>query len=348
MLFFLLAVFAVSLAGVKFSGANEFHKDYLSKDSTAAVNGIFVLLVFLKHVCDRADLTAGVFDKPYLSFGEGMGQLVVVTFLFYSGYGIMRSIMSKGHDYVKAIPKKRFLKVLVQYDVAVLLYAALNLILKNKMKFWDLLLSFVGWSSIGNSNWYVFSILSLYLIVFVSFFLFKGKIYPSLALSVALTLGLIALLFSVRRPAYFYNTLVCYCLGMIYAAFKEKIDKAVMKNDVVWLSLLSAVGISFAFSSLSRHVKTFPHCLWAILFALLVVLLTMKLQFKNELLEYFGKHVFSIYILQRIPMMIFEKVPKIYANAYVYIAVCFVCTLLISEVFDRGLNRIGIKKQAFS
>lgn len=340
MIFFLLAIFAVSFAGAKYSGYNKFNTGYLSKDSTNAINGIFVLLVFLKHACDQAKLSPGVFDKPYLTFGENMGQLVVTAFLFYSGFGIMRSIMSKGMPYVKVIPKNRLLKVLLHFDMAVLVFIAVNILLKNDMKPLDILLSFVGWSSVGNSNWYIFAIMALYIIVYISFTIFKGKIYPSLVLSLALIFGFIALMFAVRQPAYFYNTLACYGLGMVFGVFKEKIEKVVMKDSLIYISIFAAVFVSFSFLSLSRHVKTLPHSLWAILFTLLIVLLSMKIKIGNDLLSYFGKRVFSIYILQRIPMMIFKKIPLIFSNAYIYILVCFVCTLLAAELFERLTNAV--------
>ena len=109
MLIFLLAVFTVSFIGAEISGKDSFQKDYISKESTSAINGLFVLLVFLKHASDQLDLNGNVFDKAYFSLGQGMGQLIVTTFLFYSGYGITYSILKKGSSYIRTIPKNRFL-----------------------------------------------------------------------------------------------------------------------------------------------------------------------------------------------------------------------------------------------
>lgn len=44
---------------------------------------------------------------------KSAGQLIVVMFLFYSGYGVMESVRSKGTAYIKSIPFKRVLSTLV-------------------------------------------------------------------------------------------------------------------------------------------------------------------------------------------------------------------------------------------
>lgn len=343
MIFFPITVFALSLVSAEFAGKNEFHKTCLSKESTTAVNGLFVLLVFIKHAFDQSNLASNVFNESYRSFGRGMGQLVVVTFLFYSGYGITCSIMNKGMPYVKSIPKKRFLKVLLHFDIAVMIYVVLNVIMRRNMKWYDILLSLVGWSDVGNSNWYIFSVMVLYLIVFISFFAFKGRIYPSLVMTIALICAFSGILFAAERPMYYYNTLMCFALGMVYAALKEKVEKFIQKSDAVYVIVFGSIGISFLLLSLSHHEKTFPHSIWAMLFSLLIVMITMKLKIGNGMLDYFGKRVFSIYILQRIPMIIFKEVPFIYNNGYIYILFCFLFTLVAAQLFEKITNCVDKK-----
>lgn len=93
--------------------------DYLTKEATAPVKGLFLLLVFATHFVQYVKL-GGVWNDAYLSMRSWMAQLVVVPFLFYSGYGVMTSIAAKGKSYVDSIPVKRALKVLFMFDVAVL------------------------------------------------------------------------------------------------------------------------------------------------------------------------------------------------------------------------------------
>ena len=90
--------------------------------------------------------------------------------MFYSGYGMLESIKSKGMDYVKSIPGKRFAKVLLHMEIAVLLFLLTDFAIGKSYGLKTTLLSFTFWTSIGNSNWYIFIILCLYLIVFSAFF----------------------------------------------------------------------------------------------------------------------------------------------------------------------------------
>ena len=91
MIYVLAAALFVFLCGAKFVKSGEFNSDYMSKDTTGAINGIFVLLVFMCHISGYMKL-GGSSDTIWLDLKSWLGQLVVVTFLFYSGYGMMCSI----------------------------------------------------------------------------------------------------------------------------------------------------------------------------------------------------------------------------------------------------------------
>lgn len=50
MVVFLAPVFLLYLPGIKFVPAEKLPGDYISKNQTAAINGLFTLFVFLSHV----------------------------------------------------------------------------------------------------------------------------------------------------------------------------------------------------------------------------------------------------------------------------------------------------------
>lgn len=68
------------------------------------------------------------FDAPYITFCAHVGQMVVATFWFYSGYGMMEAIRRKGDAYVRGILSK-FWKLLLRFDTAVLLFLLLDIAL---------------------------------------------------------------------------------------------------------------------------------------------------------------------------------------------------------------------------
>ena len=109
MLIFLIILAGIIIYGIKISKRGAFFDDYSAPKQTAAINGIFSLLIFLSHSSQYLTLNEAI-DKPYSLLCMYLGQLVVATFLFFSGYGMMESISKKGQSYIKSMPSKRLFK----------------------------------------------------------------------------------------------------------------------------------------------------------------------------------------------------------------------------------------------
>lgn len=78
MLYVFILAMLVFFYGINFVKANEFNTEYLSKESTGAVNGIFVLFVFMSHISNYMDF-GSEYDKIWLDFRSWLGQLMVVS-----------------------------------------------------------------------------------------------------------------------------------------------------------------------------------------------------------------------------------------------------------------------------
>lgn len=55
-----------------------------------------------------------------------------------------------------------------------------------------------------------------------------------------------------------------------------------------------------------------------------------------------GRHVFSVYILQHIPMTVFERLGLINNNLN-YFILCFAVTLLMAVAFDAVMKKLDAK-----
>ncbi len=339
MLIFVIIMLLVIFTGFKATGENQFNKDYISYKQTNAINGIFVLLVFFSHACAYATYN-GVLDGPYQALRGHLGQMIVVPFLFYSGYGIMESIKKKGTDYIKQIPGKRFLRVFYHYDIAVFLFLLLNLYLGNELKLKRTLLAFTTWTSIGNSNWYITAALGLYLITFVAFIIARKHHYIGAILTTALSVAFVYWQITMNREAYCYNTIILYAVGMWYSLLKDKIERIVQKSDLIYFFVCALVGCAYWYSFNHRKDGVEWHSVWGVLFMALVVLITMKFSINNEMLQWLGKHTFSVYILQRMPMLILKDLGIAATNKYAFIVISFVLTVFIAELFDRAMAKL--------
>ena len=258
-------------------------------------------------------------------------------FLFYSGYGVMESIIKKGSDYINAFPKKRFAKTLFHFDIAVILFVIVDLCLGTLKNYsiLEVLLSFTGWESIGNSNWYIFSILILYLITYFAFKIFKNKTSKAVWLVTVLTVVYITVLALVGKDAWWFDTVLLYPLGMWYSVGKDKIETLVRKKPINYFALLILCCTVFIVSHLLRsNIICYEISLVAL--CAVIVVVTIKVDINNKILEFLGKHLFEIYILMRIPMIVLLHFEV--TNSYLFVAISFIVTLLISVLFKKFFN----------
>lgn len=337
MLIFMIIVIAVVFNSMKIAKKDEFFCDYSSVEQTSAINGIFTILIIFSHAVKFIQ-PSGILDTAYMSFRSHLGQGVVVTFLFYSGFGIMESIKKKGIIYVKEIPFRRLFKTWYHFAIAITLFLLLSFYLKSNYSLSKILLAYTGWSTIGNSNWYMNVIFVQYIIVFLSFMLFR-KSKPFAAFTVcALTFGYAYFQFRMGRPGYCINTMACFPAGMLFSLIKPYFDKLLTKNDVIWSVFFAAAFGCYCVLHHYREKSLVVYSAWSVCAALMVVMLTMKVKIGNEILTWFSKHIFSIYILQRIPMLILSHF-GISSHRYSFVIISFVITVAMATVFDEIMKK---------
>lgn len=331
-MFFIFGVFLlVCVYGAKIYPVKQFNTGYLSRSSTTAVKGIFTFLVFLSHFTQYYTMHT-VFDNPYKIFKSFIGQTVVAMFFFYSGYGVLESIKKKGSVYVRNFPKNRILKTVFHLDVALIFYLILDAVLKIKITLPRFLLSLIGWKDVGNSSWFIFTIAVLYFLCYLSFTVFKNKTRSAVAFSCLLTVLYIVVV-SRFKDYWWYDSALCLPLEMVYSLAKEKAEKILMKNDITFFAVLVlTAALFFLLQSNCRQdvIKILANCV----FSLLVCLVTMKVSVGNKALNFLGNHVFSIYILQRIPMTVFSRIDVLSSNRYLFFTLSFAVTLILAYAFD--------------
>lgn len=308
----------------------KFNPEYLSMKQTNIIRGFFLLLVFMIHFCQYIQMN-GPADRIFQFWRTHSGQLVVTLFLLYSGYGVFVSIMKKGAPYVRRIPVHRVLRTLVHFDMAVLLYLAAYYFMGRTFSLQKILLALLGWESLGNSNWYIFVMLILYLITWLAFQIFKDKPVPALLCITILTIAAMYIL-SLYKTDYWYSTMLCYPAGMWYGFFKEKIDtKLKAPKNYIFAALILLILLLIVYKTREQICM---YAIGAVVFALAVVFFTTKIELGNTLLEFTGKHLFGLYIMQRLPMALLQHT-VVGANPYIYAVTCFLLMYLVGIGFDR-------------
>ncbi len=341
MIILLIIFAAVCLWNVqlKTTDNRNYITDYMSMEKTTAIKGIFIIMVFFSHFNTYVDFTSAG-DIAYYENYKLIGQRMVTLFMFYSGYGVMESIKKKNMHYVHKMPVNRVLGTLFRFDIAVLLFLIVQLLIGTDLNTKQIILAFTSWREIGNSNWYIFAIIVCYALTFISFEIFRDKgkyIFGAVLLTTLLVVYVAVFHFMQLRPTRYYNTVLCYAIGLFFSLFKDKFDKLFGNNSTIWaLTLFASVIIT---QVAYAHRKNFIVSeISMFTFTIAVVLFTMHVSLNNKVIHWFGEHLFSVYMLQRLPMIVLKKAGLAQYNIYIYFIACFIITVIIAYAFDKLVN----------
>ena len=335
----LLLLLLLSLYQVKFN-FNGFNRDYLSKDYTDSIKGIFILLIVISHAQQYIRPDGYAYDRAgdslFLFCYHLLDQLVVVMFLFYSGYGVGEAFKNRGSSYVQAMPRHRILGTLVNFDIAVLVYIALCLLLGLPITFRQSVLSLAGWENVGNDNWYIFVILLCYFMTYVVLRLPIRKRFQRCAILFALCAVCLFVL-SFYKKYYWSNTILCYPLGFLYSTYKDSIEAHVKRSYWIYAAALLVifVPVYVLFHNCRAARFQLGYNLVSMLFALVLVMVTMKVRIYNKPLRWAGIHLFPIYIYMRVPMIImWDRMPDLLVTHFaLYVVICMIVSLIIAHFY---------------
>ena len=317
--------------------------DYISREQTDVIRGLFILMIIASHYAwslpDLADSLGRIYQRIWI----WQEQLVVVCFLFYSGYGIAESVRKKGRSYLRSFPRQRMLRVYCYYVLAQLFFVALNICLGIPMeKPW---LAFLMLASIGCDNWYFFTILCLYAISLLGFVLFRKNEVRAAALITALSILMILLMRRADLPNFWYNTVMCYSAGIWFSIYREKIEKA-LRHLPVYLALLLVTALGFTWLFMHRG-NLAAYELHAVFFAMLVVLVTMKLRLASPGLAWCGKNLTSIFLIHRIPMILLLQtglIHSVYLRFVLILVLIFPLAYLFGKLM-KAVNRLPVFRE---
>lgn len=344
----LLLLFILSLWGIKVK-QDGFWEDNLALPQCNAIKGISIALILVGHGVGyfyRSSSFNPLFLPNRLSLlvlHRLIGQLMVVMFLFYSGYGLMESLKKKGDTYLKHFPRMRLLKTWLNFAVAVCVFSVLALLVGDHISLGHFTLALIGWDSVGNSNWYVFVILVCYLLFYLAFHPRAPwkRFDTSLAvLGIFTVVFIICLWFARPDEVWWYNKTMIFPLGVAFSLYREKWQPFINRHYAVFtMTILSLLLLHYVFYLVFRESNpntAVPYHIRSALFAMSVVLVTRKIRILNPALVWLGEHIFPIYIYQRIPMRILYVAlgaDTLSAHVLLYYVVCVVVTVAIAWAY---------------
>ncbi|MBQ2890170.1 MAG: acyltransferase family protein [Clostridia bacterium] len=336
-MFILFMAYAlVVLWGMKINLKDKnYFKDYISKDKSTSIKGIFILLVFFSHFNKYASYS-GTLDTIYFKIVGLVGQIMVVPFLFYSGYGVMESIKKKGDAYISAIPKNRVLKVFLQFVIATALLIAVKFAVGEEFTLRRIILTLLSWES----DWFIFAIICLYIFTYLGFRIIKSEKHLLGVLTVSLLTILYIIILRNFKSRMFYDTVLCYPLGMLYSLYKDKIEKLTGERIYKWMISVIVIGGLATVFKVFGDKTLIPALLGFILAGIFIVILTMRVSLHNKVLNWFGAHLFEVYLLHRIPMIVLEKIGFIKFSPPLSFIVSLTVTAGLSYLYSKMYKKV--------
>ena len=220
-------------------------------------------------------------------------------------------------------------------------------ILQKKITLQRYILSIILKLSLGNSNWFAFTIIIFYFYAYFSFSLAKNNIFLGIIIISLLCFLHEKFVFYYYYPKkkYAVDTILCFVIGFYYSIIKIHLDKIMMKNDIFYFLILSITILIFYESSKINNL--FFISLSNAIFSLLVVFISMKIKLKNDFLKFMNTHSYSIYLLQRLVMMIVYQKRIFIHSDFSQIFFEFSSIFCIASLFDKYasyLDKIFLKK----
>ena len=330
MIFLLAILMIVSLWGIRFSGGYD--SLFMAPDRTTAIKGIFTFLILFSHLSGYIALSENWTDTIYVRFQEHLGQLIVAIFFLYSGYGIWESFKKKP-GYERYFLCRRFLKTLFHFDIAVLLFILVQAILPVTYPARNYLLCWFGWLDVGNSNWFIFVMLCLYLIVWASMIFERVFNKGGAVLLLILTFVLWGCLWLMAgKDHWWVDTMAVFPLGVILSVQKDRFFRLLQRKGVPYL--LSAFFLVVYFA-VHHFIGIDVYGIVACLFCTVVVLFSSWIKVWNPILAWAGKNAFTIYIIQRLPMIVLSFY-GLNSHPALFVLAVLPTTFLLAE----GLSRL--------
>lgn len=278
-------------------------QDYLSKENTLCIRGIFAVVIVLHHMIQYNPISIPYY--PWL-LTQSAGYLSVSVFFFLSGYGLSMQTADRA-DYLRGFWLHRLLPMYGMYLYVMAWYVVFFLAIGRRFTPTEILRSIVMSPTLVSNGWFFSSILMLYLLFWLVHIGVKNQMWQTAVITGFLILYCAAGI-ALKWGYWTYVSLPAFSAGMIYQRQRGRIEACMEKRGRYGYSLLLFIllfGVSFLFSHMYRLPEwAYTSCriLSGFLFPVLVVLLMRKVPVSCGLTRFLGKYSPYIYAMQGMVM----------------------------------------------
>ena len=317
--------------------SKEFNDGYLGLRQTKSVLAIFAIGIIIHHISlkthvqlDESSIVRHILD-PF----RALGYLFVSYFFFCSGFGIFKSFTEK-EDYLKGFLRKHLVPVCASFFVVDILFQ-IERIKRNAFGF-----------PANTYSWFIFAILAAYIGFFVCARFFKKHVLAGLFATAVIWCAICKLLVF---DSYWYNTILAFPLGAVFAQNYNSITEGFKKRYAMWLvisfagtcllhffaaddmRLFGIFGGTVSYSW-TKEIQALFQIAASLVSCVFISLLCMKIELKNKVLDFLGAMTLEIYLTHVLFVELFSEKfinnfdPLFYIkNPFLYLAVIIGLTI---------------------
>jgi peptidoglycan/LPS O-acetylase OafA/YrhL len=297
-LFFLIVLLLLlgALVSVIARRRKPFELKNFDRDRSLSLKAFLAFLIVLHHSSQPLCKNGETFFFQFWFWGPA----IVGLFFFLTGYGLLKSLKSK-EGYMKTFMRKRFLKILPPYIIAIVIYQC-YIACTGNFDFGILVSDFMkGCPPIPNS-WYIVAIILFYLL-FYFVFRFIRSIGVSLVLMWLLSIAYMVIIKYIGWGDWWWISTLALNVGMTYSYFepsiKEKIGKHPLLSCIVAIALLAALFAFTYFDLAKNFISGFPS--YSLAFWLLPLFVIFAIYYigmpQGRLFMFLGNISYELYIV---------------------------------------------------
>lgn len=222
------------------------------------------------------------------------GFIATGVFLFLSGYGMYYSINKKESISLGYIANK-MTKLLLPYWYAWIVYAIIMISVPSiSFSSVDVVSNFFTLGMpLGESNWFFRVIVGVYLLSFIVFKIVNKWNFRILIITILSAFYMGLMLFH-HYGSFWYNTILCYPMGLLFAHNKQIIEGFYSKKYFGMFLLLSLVLLFFIY----YHLSSLISIVLSVVFSLACAYILQFVKFNTRCLRFIGINSLLFYFMQ--------------------------------------------------
>lgn len=289
----------------------------LDKEDTDLMRAIAIICIILHHIYNEYEIT-------WLTPFKYVGFLFVGLFFCLSGYGLYTSLVYK-NNYISKIPNK-LSKLVINFFMALVIYYLVHRLIGIQDN---------NIFNVVRNSWYLYQILIIYVIFYISFKFFERKLGKKIVLLFIIIILLMEYFSGFNET--WYKSSLTFVLGLFLVDIQKILneyiyDKFTLLVEIVALFVLLILGSMTQLGIMDILIYNISTILFTIVFIKLFYILKLY-KINNKILKHIGNISLELYLYHGLAIEIITKISS-YKNINVILIFClsYILALLIKKV----------------